>query len=253
MLTFKYFCRWQPQVRGECKARKEVQSGTTSAVHAPNLVTLGNIQVVDCVDLSLTQCLLHCCRQIVNRAKFSALPIYFLLHAGMPHPSLAEASIDAQILGPFTFASNMFGFVLLVSYPSHWRPSVGIELGHWISITDVERFAATWHIAWNIYRSTLWCKTVDFAEVKMSLLQIAAVVGERELKLRQALRTMGLQDASYWLSWAAYEVTAKCIFQVWVISHAVGHVCPFLLACCGSSPASKFYEWEGYIKTQIGK
>ena len=39
-----------------------------------------------------------------------------------------------------------------------------------------------------------------------SVAQIAAVVSERELKLRQALRTMGMLDSSYWLSWVAFEV-----------------------------------------------
>ena len=37
-------------------------------------------------------------------------------------------------------------------------------------------------------------------------MQIAAVVVERELRLRQAMRTMGLLDSAYWASWAAYEV-----------------------------------------------
>lgn len=37
-------------------------------------------------------------------------------------------------------------------------------------------------------------------------MQIAAVVSERELKLRQALRTMGMLDSSYWLSWVVFEV-----------------------------------------------
>jgi hypothetical protein len=38
------------------------------------------------------------------------------------------------------------------------------------------------------------------------VVQISAVVGERELRLRQAMRTMGLLDSAYWLSWASYEV-----------------------------------------------
>lgn len=36
--------------------------------------------------------------------------------AGYPHPSLTAVSLVGQVLGPFLFASNMFGFVLLVSH-----------------------------------------------------------------------------------------------------------------------------------------
>ena len=50
-------------------------------------------------------------------------------------------------------------------------------------------------------------------------MQISTVVAEKELGLRQALRTMGMTDAAYWLSWAAWDVTlafftahAICIF-----------------------------------------
>ena len=38
------------------------------------------------------------------------------------------------------------------------------------------------------------------------VLQVAAVVVEREQRLRQAMRTMGMLDSAYWASWAAYEV-----------------------------------------------
>ncbi len=37
--------------------------------------------------------------------------------------------------------------------------------------------------------------------------QIAAVVSEKELGLKQALRTMGMKDGAYWASWALWEVT----------------------------------------------
>jgi hypothetical protein len=36
--------------------------------------------------------------------------------------------------------------------------------------------------------------------------QLGAVVAERELKLRQALRTMGMLDSAFWLSWASTEL-----------------------------------------------
>ena len=39
-----------------------------------------------------------------------------------------------------------------------------------------------------------------------SSLQITAVIQEREMKLRQAMRTMGMLDSAFWLTWATYEV-----------------------------------------------
>lgn len=41
--------------------------------------------------------------------------------------------------------------------------------------------------------------------------QIGFLVSEKELGLRQALRTMGMTDAAYWLSWAAWELTLAFI------------------------------------------
>ena len=37
-------------------------------------------------------------------------------------------------------------------------------------------------------------------------MQLGAVVAEREMKLRQALRTMGMLDSAFWLSWASTEL-----------------------------------------------
>lgn len=42
-------------------------------------------------------------------------------------------------------------------------------------------------------------------------LQITAVVQEREMKLRQAMRTMGMLEGAFWLSWATYEVVLGAI------------------------------------------
>jgi len=47
-----------------------------------------------------------------------------------------------------------------------------------------------------------------FAALMFSfVIQISTVVIEKELKLRQALRTMGMSDMSYWVSWGAWEIT----------------------------------------------
>lgn len=45
-------------------------------------------------------------------------------------------------------------------------------------------------------------------------LQISGVVGEQELGLRQMLRTMGMLDSTYWLSWMLFEVGWPCIIDI---------------------------------------
>lgn len=45
-----------------------------------------------------------------------------------------------------------------------------------------------------------------------SEVQISGVVGEQELGLRQMLRTMGMLDSSYWLSWMLFEVSTFSVF-----------------------------------------
>lgn len=40
----------------------------------------------------------------------------------------------------------------------------------------------------------------------LNLLQMGSIVAERELRLRQAMRTMGMLDSAFWLSWASFEV-----------------------------------------------
>ena len=42
-------------------------------------------------------------------------------------------------------------------------------------------------------------------------MQITAVVLERELKLRQALKTMGMMDSAFWTSWTVYELVLSLI------------------------------------------
>jgi len=54
-----------------------------------------------------------------------------------------------------------------------------------------------------------------FAAVMFSfVLVIAAVVAEREQRLRQALRTMGMLDSAFWLSWAAWELILSALTAV---------------------------------------
>ncbi|KXZ51812.1 hypothetical protein GPECTOR_11g253 [Gonium pectorale] len=46
--------------------------------------------------------------------------------------------------------------------------------------------------------------------------QISTVVAEKELGLKQALRTMGMADSAYWLSWAVWEVTLA-----FIVAHSI--------------------------------
>ena len=48
----------------------------------------------------------------------------------------------------------------------------------------------------------------DLEEVRVCA-QISGVVGEQEVGLRQMLRTMGMLDSSYWLSWMLFEVPSN--------------------------------------------
>ena len=57
-------------------------------------------------------------------------------------------------------------------------------------------------------------------------LQISGVVGEQELGLRQMLRTMGMLDSAYWLSWMLFEVQL-CLCH---ISQTFSCCCSALLA-----------------------
>ncbi|GLI66002.1 hypothetical protein VaNZ11_009613 [Volvox africanus] len=48
------------------------------------------------------------------------------------------------------------------------------------------------------------------------VIQIGVVVAEKELGLKQALRTMGMSDSAYWLSWGAWEVTLA-----FIVAHSI--------------------------------
>jgi hypothetical protein len=53
-------------------------------------------------------------------------------------------------------------------------------------------------------------------------MQLGAVVAEREMKLRQALRTMGMLDSAFWLSWASTELILVRNWPCagWLMQHA---------------------------------
>ena len=58
--------------------------------------------------------------------------------------------------------------------------------------------------------------------IKCVYAQLTAVVQEREAKLRQAMRTMGMMDSAFWLSWATYE--AVCDFVTAMLLCAFGAI-----------------------------
>ncbi|KAL3145133.1 hypothetical protein ABBQ38_001737 [Trebouxia sp. C0009 RCD-2024] len=47
---------------------------------------------------------------------------------------------------------------------------------------------------------------------------ISGVVGEQELGLRQMLRTMGMLDSSYWLSWMVFEMVMGMLMSLLIIA-----------------------------------
>eukprot|EP00899_Mesostigma_viride_P019985 jgi/Mesvir1/27989/Mv20188-RA.1 len=49
------------------------------------------------------------------------------------------------------------------------------------------------------------------------VVQLSAIVAERENKLRQAMRTMGLKQSAYWLSWALWEMVLSFISSILII------------------------------------
>lgn len=65
--------------------------------------------------------------------------------------------------------------------------------------------------------------------------QISGVVGEQELGLRQMLRTMGMLDSAYWLSWMLFEVTPPPVYHT---TRRLGNCGPTLAAAAadGASP-----------------
>lgn len=49
------------------------------------------------------------------------------------------------------------------------------------------------------------------------VIQIGAVVAERELKLRQAMDTMGLKVSVFWLTWVAWEIVLVFISSLFIV------------------------------------
>lgn len=69
--------------------------------------------------------------------------------------------------------------------------------------------------------------TYDTSLIVWLVLQMGSLVAEKELGLRQALRNMGMQESSYWASWALFDVIMSCIialliciFGKWVMLRA---------------------------------
>lgn len=52
---------------------------------------------------------------------------------------------------------------------------------------------------------------------------------EKELGLRQALRTMGMLDSAFWLSWLAVEVVAGVLFTLILIGFGAAFQFDFFL------------------------
>ncbi|GAB4824042.1 hypothetical protein N2152v2_011088 [Parachlorella kessleri] len=61
------------------------------------------------------------------------------------------------------------------------------------------------------------------------VLLLAAIVTEKELGLRQALRTMGMMDSAFWLSWLVFEVLAAVVFTLVLIGFGAAFQFQFFL------------------------
>ena len=84
---------------------------------------------------------------------------------------------------------------------------------------------ADWGLTWNVTYSQFphpasnsfsavgsIGPTFLFAAAMFSFVtQMSNLVGERELKLRQAMATMGLLDTAYWASWLLWEMLLSLI------------------------------------------
>ena len=50
------------------------------------------------------------------------------------------------------------------------------------------------------------------------LLQLSSVVAEREKGLRQALKTSGMLDSAFWISWTVVELAISVLFTLFTIA-----------------------------------
>lgn len=129
------------------------------------------------------------------------------------HPPYNRFNIVGDIAGPLIFAANMFAFVTLVR-----------------RLTMSARFNKT-------PADTPACHTMQYHASRHCLLkctlnsctlsQLSLIVLEKELGLRQALRTMGMLDSTYWLSITVFE--GLMVLIVSLLISVMGIICDFAL------------------------
>lgn len=108
----------------------------------------------------------------------------------------------------------MFSFVLIVSCTGFCHV-VGLSMAP----------------AWD--RKGGWLSSISYVTVDGTCLpaplQLSSVVAEREKGLRQALKTMGMLESAFWLSWMAVEVLASLLFTLLLIAFGAMFQFKFLL------------------------
>ncbi|PSC73682.1 ABC transporter A family member 2 [Micractinium conductrix] len=97
---------------------------------------------------------------------------------------------------------------------------------------NTSNLAAGWELGWDVSSSMFAHPTTNslnivgqviggfvFASNLFStVLVLSGIVAEREQGLRQALKTMGMLESAFWLSWLAVEVLAAVLFALLLIA-----------------------------------
>ncbi|KAL2492909.1 ABC transporter A family member 2 [Abeliophyllum distichum] len=94
------------------------------------------------------------------------------------------------------------------------RSLIGDESFSWV--VSLKEFA---HPALEIFSAVQTVGPTFFLAIAMFsfVFQIAALITEKELKLRQAMTIMGLYDTAYWLSWLTWEGTITLLSSLFTV------------------------------------
>ncbi|KAL2515977.1 ABC transporter A family member 2 [Forsythia ovata] len=94
------------------------------------------------------------------------------------------------------------------------RSLIGDESFSWV--VSLKEFA---HPAHEIFSSVQTVGPAFFLTIAMFsfVFQIAALITEKELKLRQAMTIMGLYDTAYWLSWLTWEGISTLLSSLFTV------------------------------------
>ena len=115
------------------------------------------------------------------------------IHSALAREAARQALLDA---GRLDEAAALQWAPALVAFP---HPNVGG--------IAVEAY----HVGPCLFVAAMLCVT----------LQLVAIATEKDAGLRQAMRTMGLMDSSYWLSWLLFDLALAAVWSL--VALAAGH------------------------------